>query len=133
VLDSFPVNPVLPAQDGDRARAFYRDVLGLKLVSGPTDDPMMFAAAHGTSIVLTELPDRSPPPYPVVSFLVERIEDVVEGLKARGATFQALPGSTSFAGQAGVADSEVTDFGAVKSAFVKDTEGNLLALNELVD
>lgn len=29
VLDGFYMNPVLPAQDGDRARAFYRDVLGL--------------------------------------------------------------------------------------------------------
>jgi catechol 2,3-dioxygenase-like lactoylglutathione lyase family enzyme len=133
VLDSFPVNPVLPAQDGDRARAFYRDVLGLKLVSGPADDPMMFSAARGTSIVLTELPDRTPPPYPVVSFLVERIEGLVEGLKARGATFQPLPDSTSFAGQAGVRHGEVTDFGPVKSALVRDTEGNLLALNELVD
>jgi hypothetical protein len=46
VLDRFPVNPVHPAQDGDRARAFYPDVLGL---------------------------DRDPLPYPVVSFLVEDI------------------------------------------------------------
>jgi catechol 2,3-dioxygenase-like lactoylglutathione lyase family enzyme len=132
VLDSFPVNPVLPAQDGDRARAFYRDVLGLKLVSGPADDPMMFTAGLGTSIVLTELPDRTPPPYPVVSFLVEGIEALVEQLKARGATFEQLPGSTSFAGQAGARHGEVMDFGVVKSAFLKDTEGNLLALNELV-
>jgi hypothetical protein len=92
----------------------------------------MFTAGLGTSIVLTELPDRTPPPYPVVSFLVERLEALVEQLKARGATFEQLPGSTSFAGQAGARDGEVMDFGVVKSAFLKDTEGNLLALNELV-
>jgi catechol 2,3-dioxygenase-like lactoylglutathione lyase family enzyme len=132
VLDRFPVNPVLPAQDGDRARAFYRDVLGLALVSGATDDPMMFTAGAGTSIVVTELAERTPPPYPVVSFLVEGIEALVEELKARGATFAPLPGSASFAGQAGALQGEVMDFGAVKSAWLLDTEGNLLALNELV-
>ena len=29
MLNRFYVNPILPAQDGDRARRFYRDVLGL--------------------------------------------------------------------------------------------------------
>jgi len=29
VLAPFPLNPILPAQDGARAEAFYRDVLGL--------------------------------------------------------------------------------------------------------
>jgi catechol 2,3-dioxygenase-like lactoylglutathione lyase family enzyme len=132
VLDRFSVNPVLPAQDGDRARAFYREVLGLTLVSGPTDDPMLFTAGAGTSIVVTELPDRTPPPYPVVSFLVEGIEALVEELKARGASFEALPGAASFAGRAGALQGEVTDFGAVKSAWLRDSEGNLLALNELL-
>ena len=42
------------------------------------DDPMMFTAGAGTSIVVTELPDRAPPPYPVVSFLVEGIDELVE-------------------------------------------------------
>ena len=37
MLADFYANPVLPAKDGDRARAFYRDVLGLTLVTGPAD------------------------------------------------------------------------------------------------
>ncbi|HVE63023.1 MAG TPA: VOC family protein [Mycobacteriales bacterium] len=122
-----------PAQDGDRARAFYRDVLGLKLVSGHEDDPMMFRAGAGTSIVISEIPDRIPPPYSVVSFMVERIEELVDALKARGDRFQPLPASASFAGREGVQHGEVMGFGPVKSAFLKDTEGNLLALNEIMD
>jgi len=132
VLDRFSVNPILPAQDGDRARAFYRDVLGLQLVSGPNDDPIMFRAGSDTSIVISEIPDRIPPPYPVVSFTVERIEELVDALKARGATFQPLASSASFAGQEGSRDGEVMDFGPVKSAFLQDSEGNLLALNEII-
>lgn len=45
MLNHFYVNPILPAQDGDRARRFYRDVPGLDLLTGPTDDPMVFGAA----------------------------------------------------------------------------------------
>lgn len=132
MLADFPLNPVLPAQDGRRARAFYRDVLGLKLLSGPADDPMIFQAGAGTSIVITELPERVPPPYPMVSFLVTDIHRVVDELAARGVLVQPLPASTSFAGRAGECRGEVMDFGSVKSAFIRDSEGNLLALNELV-
>jgi catechol 2,3-dioxygenase-like lactoylglutathione lyase family enzyme len=131
MLNRFYLNPILPAQDGDRARTFYRDVLGLDLLTGPTDDPMVFGAASGSSIALTELPDRVPPPYPMVSFMVEDIEKLVETLKARGASFQS-PGAGSFAGVEGKASAEVMDFGAVKSAFLKDTEGNIIALNEII-
>ncbi len=132
MLSRFPLNPVLPAQDGDRARAFYRDVLGLEMLSGPQDDPMMFRAGAGTSIVITEIADRVPPDYPMVSFLVEGIDDLVGELKRRGASFAALPNQASFAGQEGVRHDEIMDFGPVRSAFLKDTEGNLLALNEIV-
>jgi catechol 2,3-dioxygenase-like lactoylglutathione lyase family enzyme len=132
MLADFPLNPVLPAQDGRRARAFYRDVLGLRLLSGPDDDPMMFQAGQGTTIVVTELPDRMPPPYPMVSFLVRDIDRVVAELASRGAAFEPIGGSAGFAGQVGRSQGVVMDFGPVRSAFVRDSEGNLLALNELV-
>jgi predicted enzyme related to lactoylglutathione lyase len=131
MLARFYMNTVLPAQDGDRARAFYRDVLGLKLMSGPSDDPMMFQAGSGTGVVITEMPDRVPPDYAVVSFLVEGIEQLVQELHARGVTFEKLDAS-SFQGQEGVTAGHITDFGPVKSAWLRDTEGNILALNEIV-
>lgn len=131
MLNRFYVNPILPAQDGDRARTFYRDVLGLDLLSGPADDPMVFGAASGSSIALSEMPDRIPPPYPMISFMVTGIEELVESLKARGANFQP-PAPSSFAGVDGLPSGDVMDFGQVKSAFLTDTEGNILALNEFV-
>jgi catechol 2,3-dioxygenase-like lactoylglutathione lyase family enzyme len=77
MLVRFPLNPILPAKDGPRAEAFYRDVLGLDQLSPPGMDPMAFTAGNGSMIVLTELPDRVPPAYPVVAFLVEEIEELV--------------------------------------------------------
>lgn len=129
-LGDHPLNPILPAQDGDRARAFYREVLGLKLLSEPGQDPMAFDAA-GTMIVLSEMPDRVPPPYPVVSFLVTGIEELVDELAEAGAEILPL-GEGSFAGVEGVPRGRIMDFGPVKSVFVRDSEGNILALNEMV-
>ncbi|WP_196073171.1 VOC family protein [Nakamurella alba] len=132
MLDRFPLNPVLPAKDGDRARAFYRDVLGLELLSGPDDDPMMFRAGSGTLLMVTEIPGRVPPGYPMVSFLVEDIEAVVRDLKERGARMRPMPATATFDGHPAVARGDIMDFGVVRSAFVEDTEGNVLALNELL-
>ncbi len=131
MLDRFLVNPILPAQNGNRARAFYRDVLGLKLMPSPIDDPMMFGAGAGTSLVVSEIPERTPPPYPMVSFLVEDIDRLVRDLKKKGVTFVNV-GSATFQGRVGVVSDVVTDFGPVKSAWFKDTEGNILALNEVI-
>lgn len=131
LLGDHPLNPILPAQDGDRARAHYRDVLGLELLSGPDEDPMMFRAGNGSLVVLSEMPDRTPPPYPVVSFLVTGIEQLTDELAARGVEFRPL-GTGSFAGVEGRHRGRVMDFGAVKSSWFHDSEGNVLALNEIV-
>jgi hypothetical protein len=130
VLAPFPLNPILPAQDGPRAEAFYRDVLGLRQLSPPGADPMAFGAGNGTMIMLSELRNRQPPPYPVVSFLVEGIDDIVRDLADRGVEFVALD-VTSFAGVEGIRDGHIIDFGVVRSTWLRDSEGNLLALNQL--
>jgi catechol 2,3-dioxygenase-like lactoylglutathione lyase family enzyme len=131
MLGEFFCNPVLPARDGDRARRFYRDALGLELVSGPSDDPMFFRAGGGSAVVVTEIPDREPSSHPVVSFLVTGIERIVEELRGRGVEFLA-PETSTFAGVAGTVSGYVTDYGPVRSAMLRDSEGNVLALNELV-
>jgi catechol 2,3-dioxygenase-like lactoylglutathione lyase family enzyme len=123
MLASFPLNPILPAQSGPRAEAFYRDILGLRQLSPPGADPMAFGAGNGSMIVLSELRDREPPGYPVVAFLVR-------GLAERGVEF-VVPEAGSFAGAQGVRKGHVLDFGAVRSTWLRDSEGNLLALNEL--
>ena len=133
MLAPFPLNPILPAQDGARAEAFYRDVLGLDQVSPPGADPMAFTAGNGSMIVLSEIRDRVPPDYPVVAFLVTGIEELVDGLTARGVAFlDATP--SSFAGAEGTisAAGKLIDYGPVKSTWMRDSEGNVLALNEIV-
>ena len=130
MLAAFPLNPILPAQDGVRA--------GRRELPEPEDvaverlgaDPMAFGAGNGTMVVLSELRDREPPAYPVVAFLVQGIEDIVRALEDRGVEFVA-PDAASFAGVEAVRRGHVLDFGAVRSTWLRDSEGNVLALNEL--
>jgi catechol 2,3-dioxygenase-like lactoylglutathione lyase family enzyme len=132
MLDAYPLNPILPAQDGARAEAFYRDTLGLQQLSPAGADPMMFGAGNRTTIVLTELPDRIPPPYPVIAFMVSTIERLVDDLVARDVFFLD-PDSSSFQGRDATVDGAITNFGPVKTAWLRDSEGNILALNEVVE
>jgi hypothetical protein len=84
-------------------------------------------------VVLSEIRERVPPDYPVVAFLVTGIEDLVAGLTARGVAFlDAAP--SSFAGMEGriSGGGKIVDYGPVKSTWLRDSEGNVLALNEIV-
>src|SRR4051794_37756118 len=123
MLAPFPANPILPAQDGARAEAFYRDVLGLTQLSPPGADPMAFGAGNGSMIVPSELRDRVPPAYPVVAFLVDGVHDLVRELAARGVEF-VVPDAESFGGVTATRDGDVLDFGAVRSTWLRDSEGN---------
>lgn len=130
MLDRFPVSAVLPAQNADRARAFYRDVLGLELLSDPDDEVLTFRAGSGTTVVLTETEGRVPVKHPVVHFAVEEIDTLVPALKERGATFVPLSAGGSYA-EAGTRTPDVANLGTVKSAFLRDSEGNVLALTQV--
>ena len=92
---------------------------------------MLFQAGGGSAVVVTEIPDREPSGYPVVSFLASDLEDVVAQLVSRGVEFVAPP-TSSFAGTEGAVEGFITDYGPVRSAIFRDSEGNLLALNEVV-
>ena len=92
---------------------------------------MAFGAASGSTHHPERDPDRIPPPYPVVSFMVTGIEELVDALKARGVGFQPLGPPASPAWKENPSG-DVMDFGPVKSAFLKDTEGNVIALNEIM-
>lgn len=132
MLETARLNPILPVRDASRAEAFYRERLGLKQLSAPGEDPMAFEAGEGSMIVLTAIADRVPPDFPVVAFTVTAIEALVDSLAAGGVEFLE-PSESSFRGVAGSVAGAITDYGPVKSAWLRDSEGNILAMNELVD
>ena len=71
----------------DRAEAFYRDVLGLQVVTargapGTRASGFMEVAAGGTAISLTALPETSP--NAVVALAVEDVGAATEELRGKG-------------------------------------------------
>jgi predicted enzyme related to lactoylglutathione lyase len=124
-LGEAPVAATLPAVDIKRAKKFYRDVLGLKVVM---EDPggIMFGAGEGTMLYVYQ---RGPTKadQTVASFKVENIEAHVKELRAKGVKFEEydIPamGIKTVGG--------IAAMGKTKSAWFKDTEGNILALDQM--
>jgi len=118
----------LPAQDLDRARAFYRDKLGLepaeeregglRYMCGPTEFHVFLSsgAASGESTQM--------------GFEVEHIEATVAELRERGVTFEVydVPGFDWDGDILTVADNYPSKGPGERGAFFRDSEGNLIGL-----
>ena len=113
---------ILPVKDLDRARRFY-DALGLEVVGGKPDGKFVYRCG-GTEIALFPKPEGTKAEHTALSFRVDRIEDAVAALKARGVRFADydLPGLKT--------EGHVCVLGAEKAAWVEDTEGNILCLHQ---
>ena len=59
MLSTTTMTTVLPVKDMDRARAFYRDSLGLKPAGSNGDDSMMFSSGGSNAVELIVRPDAN--------------------------------------------------------------------------
>ena len=114
---------ILPVKDMPRARAFYGDRLGLEVVGGKPDGKFVYRCG-GTKIALFPKPEGTKARHTALSFRVDRIDEAVAALKARGVAFADydLPGLKTV--------EHVCVLGAEKAAWFEDTEGNILCLHE---
>ncbi len=124
MLNSKPVYPTLPAADIKRARKFYEETLGLKVILEDPSPGLMLQAGGGTMLYLYQrAPTRAD--HTVAEFMVDDIDAEMKELRSRGVKFEEynMPGLKTVNGVASVD-------GAVKAAWFKDTEGNILALGQ---
>ena len=77
--------------DPVKARAFYEDLLGLRLVEDAKPFALVFDA-NGTMLRVTTVAEHTPVPFTVLGWDVESIESTVEQLTAAGVVFQRYPG-----------------------------------------
>jgi catechol 2,3-dioxygenase-like lactoylglutathione lyase family enzyme len=122
--------PKLPAQDLERARAFYRDRLGLeaaeerggglRYVCGTTEFHL-FASAGAASGRSTQM-----------GFEVEDLDAVMADLRARGLEFETFAmGALEVTDQVVVVPGNYPSKGTgERGAFFYDSEGNLLAIGQ---
>jgi catechol 2,3-dioxygenase-like lactoylglutathione lyase family enzyme len=112
----------IPTTDAVRARGFYEDVLGLRVVS---DDPFaLVVESNGTFVRIVKLNELAPAPYTILGWRVKDIEEEVQNLHARGVTFTHYPG---------MAQSDLgvwTAPGGRKIAWFRDPDGNVLSLSQ---
>ena len=124
-LGDMMVAGVLRAEDYDRAKKFYTDVLGLKLeeTTGPAREGR-FSAGSGTLVSIYERPGLPAPQNTTLGFGVpaDQFDAVVEDLRARGVVLEDydIPeiGLKTVNG--------VAEFEGNKAAWFKDSEGNIL-------
>jgi catechol 2,3-dioxygenase-like lactoylglutathione lyase family enzyme len=118
----------LPAQDLDRARAFYRDKLGLepaeeregglRYLCGPTEFHV-FRSSGAASGESTQM-----------GFEVEDLDATVAALRERGVTFEVydVPGFTWEGDVLTVPGNYPSKGPGERGAFFRDSEGNLIGL-----
>jgi catechol 2,3-dioxygenase-like lactoylglutathione lyase family enzyme len=117
---------VVRAESYQRAKKFYTEVLGLKQgqeFPGPGGGGM-FEAGAGTMIMVYERPGSAAPENTVLGFGVsaDKFDALLADIKARGVKLEDydIP-------EMGLKTTNgVAEMGGMKSAWFKDTEGNVL-------
>lgn len=122
MLGAYPVAVSMPAVDFKRAKKFYTEVLGLKFNEMGPEDGGLFEAGNGTVIYMYQR-EGSKADHTQAIFQVDDIGKVVEGLTAKGVIFEQYDFGETKTDEQGIAT-----MGPTKSAWFKDTEGNVLAL-----
>ncbi len=123
-LANFPIVAFVNIRDAERAKPFYRDVLGLSLV----DEELPFALvfdANGTMLRLAVDPQCQPIRGTVLGWSVTNIEDTVRQLLQAGVVFERW----EFIPQDDLGI-WTTPTGA-RVAWFKDPDGNLLSVSQM--
>jgi catechol 2,3-dioxygenase-like lactoylglutathione lyase family enzyme len=122
MLKDLEVTAVLPAKDIDRARTFYRDVLGLEPADAMDEENLMYRCGNGTGFLLYKTDNAGTARNTQMGWATDDLEAEVKDLRSRGAVFEEydLPGLKT---ENGIASTPVG-----KAAWFLDTEGNILNL-----
>lgn len=127
-LNDHRVEAALAVSDLQRARRFYEDQLGL--VPGETEEQgVRYPCAQGSGIFVylsAENAGRSPATH--AGWFVDDLDATMDELAAHGVSFERYD-------QPGLATDErgVFDAGRFRAAWVKDPDGNTLAISEVSD
>jgi catechol 2,3-dioxygenase-like lactoylglutathione lyase family enzyme len=120
------VHATLPCSDLQRAKQFYADKLGLV----PADEQpggLFYAAGGGTRFLLFPSSGRASGAHTQMGWRVHDIDEAVRDLTERGVDFEAY-NFDGFDPQ-----TRIATHGDVRSAWFRDSEGNLLGLVQLPD
>jgi catechol 2,3-dioxygenase-like lactoylglutathione lyase family enzyme len=131
MLSSTKVATRLPAQDLERARAFYSEKLGLDPVEERPGG--LLYRCGGTEFGLFESVGKPSGEHTQMGWEVDDIEAAVRELRGRGVVFEEydFPGLTTVNGIAEVEGNYPSKGGkGERAAWFRDSEGNMLGIGQ---
>lgn len=125
MITEHPAYATIPASDMDRAKAWYRDKLGL--VPFMEDEAgCMYKVGNGSNFLLYPTPNAGKAPNTLLSFSTDDLEADMEDMRSHGIQFEEydLPGLKTVNG--------IATLGRHHAAWFKDSEGNILAVGDVI-
>lgn len=121
-LSTSRIAAFVATSDADAALAFYRDVLGLELVSD--EEYAVVFDANGTTLRIQKAGSFTPHQFTSLGWHVDDIEAAMADLRARGVVFEQYPWMPP------EANGIMTFPSGARVAWFKDPDGNLLSLDQ---
>ena len=122
MLRNAPIRAYIPASNITRARKFYEEIIGLQ----PKEEYAggVIYECGGTGVFLYPTPNAGTSKASQAFWQVQDVEAEVAELKERGVKFEEydMPGMTM--------KNSIATAGGAKTAWFKDTEGNILAISQ---
>ena len=128
----FTIHPELPAVDIRRARTWYKEKLGLEPVDADDDDDEVLYISDAAKFGVYQSPHAGKNLATAARLVTADFDDVFAQLRTNGVVFEVYPVEGNFDIDHG--PQPYWDDGALvfpdgeKTAWFKDSEGNILAL-----
>ncbi|MEM6730586.1 MAG: VOC family protein [Myxococcota bacterium] len=114
----------IPVVDLERALDFYVGVLGLVRYEMPELAGIALLGAGGSQIMLYQR-EATKADHTIAAFVVENLEATVDALTAKGVKFEQYQLNDLVSTN----EKGIAQMGPAQAAWFKDSEGNILALN----
>jgi predicted enzyme related to lactoylglutathione lyase len=124
MLRTAPIRAYIPATDVKRARDFYEKKVGL--TPKEVSEGGVIYECGGSEVFLYQTPNAGTSKASQAFWDVDDVEAEMKELKARGVVFEEydLPGVSMKNG--------IATGGGAKTAWFKDSEGNILAISQRI-
>lgn len=123
MLTNAAITAFVATANPERSKVFYRDTLGLRLVSD--DQFAMVFDCNGFQLRVQTVEELQPQPFTALGWSVPSIRGAISALSRRGIVFERY----AFLQQDDLGIWQAPS--AAKVAWFKDPDGNLLSLTEM--
>lgn len=124
MMGNYPVVATLPCADLERAKAWYREKLGMEPEHEDAGGAY-YDCAEGTRFALFPTPNAGTAQNTQMEWRVPDLPAVVDELRGRGVSFERydIPGIEW--------DGDIATFAGYRGCWFKDSEGNTLGIGEI--